>query len=43
MTTPGEPRSIRKFDSASKAAGLVRTESCNHEEGTSFYATEILS
>ena len=34
---------MRKLESASKAAGLVRTESCNHEEGTIFYAIEILS
>ena len=39
MTTPGDPRSIRKLDNASKVDGSVRTESCNHEEGTIFYAT----
>ena len=39
MTTPGEPRSIRKLDTASKVEGSVRTESCNHERVTSFYAT----
>src|SRR4029434_3860406 len=39
MTTPGDPRSIRKLDNASKVDGSVRTESCNHEEGTMFYAT----
>jgi hypothetical protein len=30
---------MRKFDKASNAEGSALTESCNHEEGTIFYAT----
>jgi hypothetical protein len=41
-TTPGDPRSIKKFDSASTSAAPVRTESCNHEAGTIFYAIAIM-
>ena len=35
-TTPGEPRSMRKFDIASDASPGVLSESCNHEAGTIF-------
>jgi len=38
-TTPGAPRSIKKFDSASIFAGLVRIDSCDQDCATSFYAT----
>src|SRR5687768_2379647 len=38
-TTPGAPRSIKKFASASMFAGLARTESCVHDCATGFYAT----
>jgi hypothetical protein len=41
ITTPGDPRSMRKFDRESKAEGSALTESCNHEEDTIFYATAI--
>src|SRR5690242_2076508 len=39
MTTPGEPRSIKKFETASSAEGSVRNESCSQEECTVVYAT----
>src|SRR3989338_1565827 len=35
-TTPGEPRSIRKFEIVSNAAAGALRESCNHEPGTIF-------
>src|SRR5687768_10702879 len=41
MTTPGDPRSMRKLDTASNAEGLVRRESCNQEEVTTFYAIAL--
>jgi len=41
ITTPGEPRSMRKLAMASSAGGSARTEICNHAEGTTFYARLI--
>src|SRR5918995_1137369 len=41
MTTPGDPRSMRKLDTASKAEGSVRRESCSQEEVTAFYAIAL--
>jgi hypothetical protein len=41
MTTPGDPRSMRKLDTASNAEGSVRRESCNQEEVTTFYAIAL--
>src|SRR5262249_49005144 len=38
MTTPGEPRSMRKLATASNTEGSARNESCSHEAGTVFYA-----
>lgn len=35
-TTPGEPRSMRKFDIVSNASPGALSESCNHEAGTKF-------
>lgn len=32
---------MRKLDTASSAEGLVRKESCNHEEVTAFYDTAL--
>ena len=32
---------MRKFDTASNANGSVRKESCNQEDVTPFYATEL--
>src|SRR5918992_1578205 len=41
ITTPGDPRSMRKLDTASNAEGSVRRESCNQEEVTAFYRIDL--
>src|SRR4030095_13210113 len=37
--TPGEPRSIRKFEAASACPALARTDSRNQDSASLFYAT----